>query len=68
MSAIFLLIGASLLVAVGFLALFVWAVRSGQYEDTVTPSMRMVVDDDGAVPGGQHGASVQRKDSSNNLE
>ncbi len=46
MSAIFVLIGASLLVALGFLAFFVWAVKSGQYEDTVTPGMRVITDED----------------------
>lgn len=45
MSAIYLLISASLLVALGFLAAFIWAVRSGQYEDTCTPSLRMLGDD-----------------------
>lgn len=45
MSAIYLLICASLLVALGFLAAFIWAVRSGQYEDTYTPSLRMLGDD-----------------------
>lgn len=45
MSAIYLLISASLLVALGFLAAFIWAVRSGQYEDTYTPSLRMLGDD-----------------------
>jgi cbb3-type cytochrome oxidase maturation protein len=45
MSAIYLLICASLLVALGFLAAFIWAVRSGQFEDTYTPSLRMLGDD-----------------------
>ena len=27
------------------LAAFIWAVRSGQYEDTCTPSMRVLLDD-----------------------
>ena len=44
MSIIFLLIGISLLVALGFLASFIWAVRSGQYEDDYTPSVRMLFD------------------------
>jgi cbb3-type cytochrome oxidase maturation protein len=39
------LIGFSLLVAVGFLAAFLWAVKSGQYKDTFTPSVRMLFDD-----------------------
>jgi cbb3-type cytochrome oxidase maturation protein len=45
MSAIFLLIGFSLVVALGFLSFFLWAVKSGQYEDVHTPSMRMLWDD-----------------------
>jgi cbb3-type cytochrome oxidase maturation protein len=46
MGILFLLIGISLIVAVGFLGAFIWAVRSGQYDDDVTPSMRMLLDDD----------------------
>jgi cbb3-type cytochrome oxidase maturation protein len=42
MSVLVLLIFASLAMATAFLAAFVWAVRSGQYEDTQTPSMRVL--------------------------
>ena len=45
MSVVLILILASLGVAVAFLGGFVWAVRSGQYEDTLTPAMRMLLDD-----------------------
>ncbi len=45
MSVIILLILASLTVALVFLAGFVWAVRSGQYEDTLTPSLRVLAED-----------------------
>ncbi|MEI7809437.1 MAG: cbb3-type cytochrome oxidase assembly protein CcoS [Verrucomicrobiota bacterium] len=45
MSVVIILILASLAVALLFLAGFVWAVRSGQYEDTLTPSMRVLADD-----------------------
>ena len=45
MSVMFVLILASLLVAIGFLAAFLWAVRSGQYEDKYTPSVRMLTDE-----------------------
>jgi cbb3-type cytochrome oxidase maturation protein len=44
MSAIFIMIGASLLVAVGFLVAFIWSVKSGQMDDTYTPSIRMLFD------------------------
>lgn len=45
MKVIFLLIGLSLVIAIGFLIAFFWAVGTGQYEDDVTPSMRMLFDD-----------------------
>ncbi|MEO0898939.1 MAG: cbb3-type cytochrome oxidase assembly protein CcoS [Bacteroidota bacterium] len=45
MSAIFILIGFSLLVALGFLLAFMWSVKSGQYEDDYTPSVRMLFDE-----------------------
>ena len=46
MDAMLILIGASLIVAIGFLIAFIWAIRNGQYEDTFTPSVRMLFDDD----------------------
>ena len=45
MSVILLLIPLSVVVAAVFLAAFIWAVRSGQFEDTCTPSMRLLTDD-----------------------
>jgi cbb3-type cytochrome oxidase maturation protein len=47
---IFLLIGISLLVALTFLGAFLWAVRSGQYEDDYTPSVRMLFEDEPEQP------------------
>ncbi len=46
MEVIFLLILVSLVVAVGFLGAFFWAVRSGQYDDDYTPSVRILFDND----------------------
>lgn len=45
MIVILILLPLSLLVAGGFLAAFFWAVRSGQFEDTCTPAMRVLADD-----------------------
>ena len=45
MNVIVILILASLAVALLFLAGFIWAVRSGQYEDTLTPSLRVLAED-----------------------
>ena len=45
MIVILFLIPLSIALAAGFLAGFVWAVRSGQYEDTCTPSLRVLMDE-----------------------
>jgi cbb3-type cytochrome oxidase maturation protein len=45
MIIIFLLIPLSIVVAAGFLLAFIWAVRSGQYDDTCTPAMRMLIEE-----------------------
>lgn len=46
MSIIYLLIAISIFVAVFFFIVFLYAVRSGQYDDTYTPSVRMLFDDE----------------------
>jgi cbb3-type cytochrome oxidase maturation protein len=46
MEIIYLLIGISLLVALIFLRAFFWSVKDGQYDDDVTPSIRMLFDDE----------------------
>jgi cbb3-type cytochrome oxidase maturation protein len=46
MIVIFVLIGLSLIAAIVFLAAFIWNVKSGQYEDDYTPSIRMLFDDE----------------------
>jgi cbb3-type cytochrome oxidase maturation protein len=44
MSVIVLLIAAGGIVAGGFLFAFVWAVRSGQFDDTSSPPVRLLRD------------------------
>ncbi len=44
MSVIILLTAVSLFVAGGFLLSFIWSVKSGQYEDVYTPSVRIILD------------------------
>lgn len=46
MYVMFILIGFSLLVALTFLIVFIWAVRTGQFEDQYTPSVRVLFDDE----------------------
>lgn len=50
MSIIVLLLGISLCIAVFFLVAFVWSVQGGQFDDQVTPAMRMLNDDDKPHP------------------
>lgn len=45
MSVIVVLIITSIVVAALFLGAFYWAVQSGQYDDTYSPSVRMLFDD-----------------------
>lgn len=60
MTVIYLMLPVSLLLALIFLIAYVWSVRSGQYEDTRTPSLRMLADD----AGGRPTSSISTKHSS----
>lgn len=46
MYIIIILIVISFIVAVSFLIAFLWAVKSGQYEDRYTPSVRVLFDEE----------------------
>ena len=46
MSVIYLLISISIIVAIVFFSAFIKAVKSGQYDDDYTPSVRMLFDDE----------------------
>jgi cbb3-type cytochrome oxidase maturation protein len=56
MNIFYLLIGVSLFAALIFLGAFIWAVKSGQFDDNKTPSIRMLFDDDSV--------STEEKDNS----
>lgn len=45
MSVVFVLIIIGILVASVFLIAFIWAVRNGQFDDSYTPSVRILFDD-----------------------
>ncbi|OIQ28353.1 MAG: cytochrome oxidase maturation protein, cbb3-type [Bacteroidetes bacterium MedPE-SWsnd-G2] len=46
MSVIYLLLALSILVALVFFIAFILAVKKGQYDDSYTPSVRMLFDDE----------------------
>ena len=50
MSVIVVLIGFSIVVAAGFLVAFLWAVKSGQYDDDISPSVRILFDNEDDKP------------------
>ncbi len=46
MSVIYVLLAISIVVALIFFIAFILAVKNGQYDDTYTPSVRMLFDDE----------------------
>ncbi|WP_312192957.1 cbb3-type cytochrome oxidase assembly protein CcoS [Sphingobacterium sp.] len=46
MEIMYILIGCSVLLALIFLGAFFWANKSGQHNDTYTPSIRILFDDE----------------------
>jgi len=46
MNIIFFLIGCSVFIALIFLVAFFWANKTGQHDDTYTPSVRILFDDE----------------------
>jgi cbb3-type cytochrome oxidase maturation protein len=56
-SVLIVLIFFSILVAGGFLAAFLWSVKTGQYDDDYTPSVRMLFDD---PPSSENTSSINQ--------
>lgn len=46
MSVIYILLSISIIVAIVFFIAFITAVKSGQYDDSYTPSVRMLFEDE----------------------
>ena len=57
MSMIYLILPLALLIAAAALAAFVWATRSGQFDDLETPGMRVLHEDDPHDPDSDHHTS-----------
>ena len=58
MSVLYVLLPAALLFAGAAVAVFVWAVRSGQFDDLVTPGLRILGEDDETKKDGPDSASM----------
>ncbi len=46
MSVIYLLLTLSILVAIVFFIAFIYSIKKGQYDDSYTPAIRMLFDDE----------------------
>ena len=46
MSVLFLLVPLSVLMGIGAIAAFLWALKGGQFDDLQSPASRLVLDDD----------------------
>lgn len=47
----------SLIIALFFLIGFIWATKSGQYDDDYTPSVRMLFDDEKPTKSNKNGST-----------
>ncbi len=61
MSVIYLLISISIIVAVGFFIAFIRAVKTGQYDDDYTPSVRILFDDELKVTPNKSVQTIEEK-------
>ncbi len=62
MSIIYMLLAISVVVALVFFAAFIFSVRKGQYDDTYTPSVRMLFEDEVVKP---RSSSAEKNQQSN---
>lgn len=66
MNIFYLLIGVSLLAALIFLAAFIWAVRTGQFDDNETPAIRVLFDDDAPSEDAEENENENESDKKTN--
>lgn len=66
MTILFVLITASSLVAGTFLIAFIWSVKTGQFDDSYTPSVRALFDDTPPEKTEDTKSEKEKLDSSNN--
>ena len=66
MSVIIILVIIGVIVAGIFLIGFIWAVKSGQYDDMYSPSVRLLFDDDNDIK--EENDTVLTNSDSENLE
>lgn len=66
MEVIFILLPLALGIALFFLAAYVWAVRTGQFDDTTTPAYRILLDEETAKRKHETGNTERKKEVGKN--
>jgi cbb3-type cytochrome oxidase maturation protein len=66
MEVVYITIGVSIIVAIFFFVVFIKSVKSGQYEDTYTPAVRMLFDDELVTEKGKNKQTNKNKLKTNN--
>ena len=61
MSVIYLLISVSIFVAICFFIAFIIAVKTGQYDDDYTPSVRILFDDETKIISQNNNSPIEEK-------
>lgn len=46
MNILYFLVGCSLIMAIVFLAAFIWSLKNGQHDDVNTPAYRILIEDE----------------------
>ncbi|QQX75825.1 MULTISPECIES: cbb3-type cytochrome oxidase assembly protein CcoS [Aequorivita] len=65
MTIIYMLLAISVFVALIFFALFIFSVKKGQYDDTYTPSVRMLFDDELVKEGSSSPKNTSKENKTN---
>tara|TARA_R110002124_G_scaffold87407_1_gene225039 strand:+ start:60964 stop:61170 length:207 start_codon:yes stop_codon:yes gene_type:complete len=68
MSIIYVLLAISVFVALIFFAAFIFSVKRGQYDDTYTPSVRMLFEDELVKDSGKASENQEENKPINNKE
>ena len=61
MSVIYGLLAISIIVALVFLVVFILSVKNGQYDDSYTPSVRMLFDDELVENNSENSSTQEQK-------
>ncbi len=65
MTIIYMLLSISVFVALVFFTLFIFSVKKGQYDDTYTPSVRMLFEDELVKEGTTTKKNNQKENQTN---